>query len=144
MVKLWSLATERFALGDSSLHGPPHWRRVEANALRIAESSGADTTVIRVFAALHDSNRQNEHHDPEHGQRAADWARILHTDHLRDLTREQVDLLCTAMIEHDRGHTSSDPTIGTCWDADRLDLWRVGMTPHRRYMSTDAGRSLCR
>lgn len=99
--------------------------------------------VVRLFAALHDSNRLNEHHDPEHGQRAADWATALRDRHLSDLSDEQFNTLCAAMIEHDRGLTSTDPTIGTCWDADRLDLRRVGMTPHPRYMSTEAGRAAC-
>jgi uncharacterized protein len=43
---------------------------------------------------------------------------------------------------HAEGHTSDDPTIGVCWDADRLDLGRVGMRPRARYMSTAAGRKL--
>jgi uncharacterized protein len=140
---IWSLAEDRFRLGPVSLHGPRHWRRVEENGLCIAESSGADIVVVCLFAALHDSNRQNEHHDPQHGQRAADWATELRTRHLGNLSDEQFQSLCVAMIEHDRGFTSTDPTIGTCWDADRLDLWRVGMTPHPRYMSTEAGRAAC-
>ena len=34
------------------------------------------------------------------------------------------------------GCVHADPTIGTCWDADRLDLWRVGITPHARFLRT--------
>ena len=37
-----------------------------------------------------------------------------------------------------RGDPHADPTIGTCWDADRLDLWRVGITPHVRFLCTAA------
>jgi hypothetical protein len=33
-----------------------------------------------------------------------------------------------------------NPTIGCCWDADRLDLSRVGIEPDTELMSTDAGR----
>jgi hypothetical protein len=33
-----------------------------------------------------------------------------------------------------------DPTLGVCLDADRLTLWRVGMVPLARYLSTAAGR----
>ena len=36
--------------------------------------------------------------------------------------------------------TTDDPTIGTCWDADRLDIGRVGIIPHERFMSTAAGK----
>jgi hypothetical protein len=38
----------------------------------------------------------------------------------------------------------SDPTIGTCRDADRLDLWRVHLQPDERYMSTERGKELAR
>jgi uncharacterized protein len=31
-------------------------------------------------------------------------------------------------------------TIQTCWDADRLDLGRVGITPHPSRLCTEAAR----
>ena len=43
---------------------------------------------------------------------------------------------------HTGGRTSDDPTTGTCWDADRLDIGRVGIIPHQRYMSTEPARRL--
>jgi uncharacterized protein len=137
---LWVLATRRFSLGPHSMHGSAHWQRVELNGLEIARHSGADERVVRLFAVLHDSRRLNESHDPEHGQRAADWARELRGREF-DLPDTEFDLLCDAMIRHDRGETSADPTVGTCWDADRLDLPRVGIRPHASYMSTAYGRS---
>lgn len=45
------------------------------------------------------------------------------------------------MRDHDKGETTTDPTIGCCWDADRLDLGRVGKKPDPAYMSTMLGRS---
>ena len=39
---------------------------------------------------------------------------------------------------HDRTHP--DITIQTCWDADRLDLGRVGITPQPNYLCTDAAK----
>ena len=38
---LWRLATQGFALGEHSAHGPGHWRNVERNGLDLADSSGA-------------------------------------------------------------------------------------------------------
>jgi uncharacterized protein len=64
-------------------------------------------------------------------------ATLLHLD------ADRLDLLCDAMIRHDRGHVSGDPTTGTCWDADRLDLPRVGIRPATRYMSTVEGKRRC-
>ena len=47
----------------------------------------------------------------------------------------------TASNGHTGGGLSKDPTIGTCWDADRLTLRRVGIEPAARYMSTAAGKA---
>ena len=43
-----------------------------------------------------------------------------------------------------RGHTHErthpDVTIQTCWDADRLDLGRVGIYPSPEYLSTEIAK----
>ena len=36
------------------------------------------------------------------------------------------------------GDVSTDATIQTCWDADRLDLGRVGIFPSAKYLSQEA------
>ncbi len=41
-----------------------------------------------------------------------------------------------------REQVTGDPTLLTCWDADRLDLRRVGITPKRKRLATDAARKL--
>ena len=38
------------------------------------------------------------------------------------------------------GRLSKDATIQTCWDADRLDLGRVGERPNPTYLGTKAAR----
>ncbi len=58
-----------------------------------------------------------------------------------ELVPERLRLLCRACSGHANGHTSADPTVGVCWDADRLNLWRVGVAPSRRLLSTAAARS---
>ena len=139
---LWALAAQQFALGGHSLHGPDHWQRVERNALAIAAADSAvDETLVRLFAVLHDSKRQNESHDPEHGARAAVGARLLNGDRFT-LEVERLEILCEACVWHDKGGTSDDPTAGACWDADRLDLPRVGLVVDTRYLSTAAGKRL--
>ena len=57
-----------------------------------------------------------------------------------DLDPARLALLEHAIRHHTAGRISTDRTIGTCWDADRLDLGRVGMAPDERLMSTKAGR----
>jgi hypothetical protein len=53
--------------------------------------------------------------------------------------------LFRACCNHTDGTLSADSTIATCWDADRLDLGRVGIVPDPAFMSTMTGRELaCR
>jgi len=133
------VAQSVYTLDPASYHGPSHWLRVEKFGLYVADRTGADVTVVRLFARLHDCCRANENWDPHHGHRAADFAATLRDD-LLTITDEQFELLAEAMRFHNDGHTSTDPTIGTCWDADRLDLGRVGIEPDTRLMSTHVGR----
>ena len=58
------------------------------------------------------------------------------------LEPDRLELLQYAIRHHTGGRTSDDPTTGTCWDADRLDIGRVGIIPHQRYMSTEPARRL--
>jgi uncharacterized protein len=130
-----------FQCGPNSIHGPKHWQRVEAFGLRIAESSGADLTVVRLFALLHDSCRLNDSYDIDHGPRAAETLdKIVPT--VFALDRDRLELLKQAIRLHTSGQTTQDPTIGTCWDADRLDIGRAGITPSALYMSTAAGKEI--
>ena len=130
-----------FRCGPASIHGPLHWQRVANFGLRIASSSGADLTVVRLFALLHDSCRMNDAVDPDHGPRAAELLdRIVPS--VFALDRDRLDLLRRAIRHHTSGWTSPDPTIGTCWDADRLDIGRAGIIPMAGYMSTAAGKEM--
>jgi uncharacterized protein len=125
---------------DSHIHGELHWRTVGANGLWLAEPlAGADTLVIFLFALLHDSMRENDGHDPKHGPRAALFAGELHAEGLLPVTPAQLELLQHACNEHTNGFISTDPTVGACWDADRLDLPRVWITPDPALLSTERG-----
>jgi len=123
----------------SSLHGLGHWERVCENGLELADvTDGADVEVVLFFALFHDSMRENDGHDPGHGRRGSALAREL----ARALPLEpgQLDQLTAACDGHTDGFASDDPTVGVCWDADRLDLPRVGIQPDPRLLSTVAAR----
>ncbi len=92
---------------------------------------------MQLFAVFHDSRRINETTDFGHGQRGADFAAELRGD-LFDLSDGAFDLLHTACAGHTDGETDGDITIHTCFDADRLDLGRVGIMPEPRRLCTDA------
>ena len=124
----------QFSLGKNSCHYVDHWDRVAAYGAFL----GGDSEVVRYFALLHDSQRWSEGHDPEHGPRAALYA----AEHCGFLQPEQLMKLMLACRDHDRGRTHSDPTIGACWDADRLDLDRVGIHCDPNFMSTAEGKRL--
>lgn len=126
----------------SQIHGERHWRTVGANGLWLAESvPEADTGVVLLFALLHDTMRENDARDPEHGPRAAAFAVALHEEGLLGVSEGQLELLRLACFEHADGTVSSDPTVGVCWDADRLDLPRVGITPRPDLFSTESARN---
>lgn len=139
---VWSFARQHHRLGAHSLHGPDHWERVEAHGQRLVEATAsADLVVVRLFGILHDVERQNESFDPQHGARAAKLVQQLNGD-LFLVSDEQLELLSYSCRWHADGLTSDDPTVGCCWDADRLDLTRVGIHPTRKFMSTPLGQSL--
>ena len=96
--------------------------------------------MVRLFAVYHDAKRENEGYDPEHGFRAAELlAEDIRADKLK-LDAEVFEKLTVALQFHNNGRVSDDVDIGTCWDADRMDLPRVGMDVDAEYMSTALGK----
>ena len=130
---------EEYVLPWDGDHGIAHWARVLENGLRLAEETGANIEVVQLFAILHDSQRVNEAGDPDHGPRAAAFALDLR-GLLFDLPDHEFRLLHRACAGHTHERTHPNVTIQTCWDADRLDLGRVGITPHPSHLCTDAAK----
>jgi len=139
---VWDRVAKDFKCDLNSIHGPKHWRRVEENALKISATNSAVVDVVRLFAAFHDSRRDSDSFDLAHGEHGARYAAELRGN-LFDLSDAHFDLLYYACVWHTHGKLSENPTIGACWDADRLDLRRVGIMPSAELMSTELGRSLC-
>ncbi len=130
-----------YRLNLAGLHGPGHWLRVLANGRALAAATpGADLLVVELFALLHDSRRDNEGRDPQHGERAAAFAVALAGRGALRLEPSRLDRLAAACARHEHGGTSPDPTIGCCWDADRLELSRLGRRPIGELLSTAAAR----
>ena len=127
--------------GDSHLHGEQHWQTVAAFGLILAQQTpGADPIVALLFGILHDCLRVDDGHDPDHGRRAGALAAAMNGG-LFSLDAARLDTLVTALSLHVDGLTSDDPTVGVCWDADRLHLWRIAVTPDPARLSTAAGRA---
>jgi uncharacterized protein len=130
-----------YVLPLDGIHGLDHWARVLENGLRLCSLTGANPEVVSLFAVLHDCRRVNEGWDRDHGLRGAKVAEQLRGTlvHLGD---QEFQILYDACRYHTDGHTSGDVTLQACWDADRLDLARVSITPRPDRLCTDAARSL--
>ena len=135
---LINLITSQFKLNLNGDHGIRHWNRVAEIGVYLAKQTGANIQVVDLFAYLHDAKREDELFDPEHGQRAAGYAKELYDSGVIGITPDQMDQLAIACRDHNNSSaTSQDITIQTCWDADRLDLWRVGIIPDPTHLFTD-------
>lgn len=124
---------------DSEWHGEAHWRCVTATGLALASTTpGVDRPLVFCFGLLHDTRRENEAVDPGHGARAASFADALRKEGVLRLDDTRFALLVEALRLHSDGRVSDDPTVGTCWDADRLHLPRVWIQPDPARFSTAA------
>jgi len=132
---------EQYVLDWHGIHGWDHWMTVHENGLVLARENGVDLRVVELFALLHDSCRLNDGNDPGHGPRAAKFARSLNGE-LFTLQQPALDILCIAIRDHTAGYVHDDPTISVCWDADRLELPRVGIPTHPDYLGTETARKI--
>lgn len=131
---------ERSTGRSSHLHGETHWQLVGWVGAQLArEEPAADRTVVFLFALFHDSMRENDDWDPDHGPRGAALAQDL-WPRFRFASVDAMGTLVHACNEHTSGETTDDATIAVCWDADRLNLWRVGKEPDPRLLSTPEAR----
>lgn len=143
---LYSQIVDDTDMWHSPIHGTKHWMRVRAAALYLAEKTNGDCQVAEYFSILHDCMRENENSDPGHGPRATHYA--AHHRGLIDLTNRQFQLLQRACAGHTfarpNGRAGENATLAACWDADRLDIGRVGVKPDGRYMFSHYAKQLIR
>ena len=137
---------ENQQIWSSPIHGINHWEHVWSNGQEVGWAVDADLEVVEYFAYLHDCQRWSEGTDWFHGPRAAQFAQ--QNRELFDLSGSQFKELISAVAGHTKLQpgckSGENPTIATCWDADRLDLPRVGITPDPQYMASEAGASMAR
>ena len=130
----------QFRLDWNGIHGAGHWARVQHHGVALARSEGADERIPMLFSVIHDSQRRNDDRDPEHGARAADYASWLRERGFFELDDTAFQLLQQACRGHSEGMTQADVSVQVCWDADRLDLGRVGFYPDFRRLCTATAR----
>lgn len=137
--ELLSYLKGQFRIDWYGYHGIAHWSRVRANGLMLAPHTGANVHVLELFSFFHDAGRWNESHDHGHGTRGAQLAKAL-KGRFFEASDDEMDLLVHACRFHSDGLDQGNVTVLSCWDADRLDLARVGVTPDSRYLCTPAAR----
>ena len=137
--RLLSRILEGYALRPDGIHGVAHWARVLENGRRLALLTGAEPEVIELFAVFHDARRVNDQRDDGHGRRGAILASELRGSHF-DIDDRRFALVEYACNAHTSGLTEADVSVQVCWDADRLDLLRVGTMPRPGLLCTDAAR----
>ena len=59
----------------------------------------------------------------------------------KHLTKAQLELLKEACKKDSLGQITHNMTVQTCWDADRLDLGRVGIRPNPKLLGTAVARN---
>ena len=129
---------KNFRLSHNGHHGLEHWLRVLINGRLLAKENGADIQVVEHFALVHDISRINENYDAHHGEQAAKFVNSF--SKWLNLDEHQLYLLTEACKYHSAGRIIPNETIQTCWDADRLDLGRVGIKPKVAYLGTPLAR----
>jgi uncharacterized protein len=136
-----SAVREQYKLNWNGIHGISHWMRVRNNGLRLASKNGADKKIVELFAFLHDSCREDDGYDLEHGERAAAFIDTLQGSVL-NLSDSDLNTLKGACYYHSHETCKGNITMKTCYDADRLDLGRPGVyiQPDPRYLCTDAAK----
>ncbi|CAM0028323.1 hypothetical protein VPHD148_0139 [Vibrio phage D148] len=134
---------EVYAGERTGCHSSRHWFKVAQLGVLLARVSGGDPVVPLLFGFYHDCRRENDGYDPEHGHRAALLAHSHFQKGWLKIEPSQLDLLMFACEHHNKGSVDKeDPTISACWDADRLDLPRVGIQTDPEFLGTDAAKSL--
>ena len=121
-------------------HGPDHWLKVAQNGVMLARKEGVDTLFCELFGLLHDCQRLDDYGDKGHGARAAQYARSI--KHLTPLSSAEFKDLLYALKWHDDRTYTKNIQIGCCWDADRLELPRVGVVTDPRYLNTDTAKRI--
>jgi len=142
--KLFQLICDNYALNLKGIHGIKHWVQVYKNTQFLANAYAIRSDVFMLFALLHDSKREDEYEDRDHGIRAAGSIKDYIQDGVVDLSEEDEARLFYACSNHthaDKNNTLyHDLVVQICLDADKLDIGRVGVIPDESHFLTDVAK----
>ena len=115
---------EQFKVDWWGLHGIIHFHNAYLNGQLLVQQGGVNQRVLEYFSIFHDSCRENDSIDGDHGKRGAALAYTFRDQIL--LNDEDFLLLQTACALHTSSVSHHDITVDCCFSSDRLDLGRVG------------------
>ena len=140
---VWCRVLKDTPVAYYSIHGPEHWARVERNGLYVAQKTEANKTIVQLFAVFHDCMRWNDAVDPGHGRRGAEYAARIKNE-LINISPADFDKFYYACEWHTDKQTTDDITIAACWDADRLDIGRVGYILDPQFMNSKPAQEIAK
>ena len=121
------------------IHGIPHLRRVSFIAGRIANFYGENVESAVVAGFLHDCARTDDGGGKRHAYDSAVLAKRVLAQFYPHLDSARI---CKCIELHTDGKITTDRLLGSVWDADRLDLSRLGYKIIPELLSTDTARRL--
>lgn len=147
----------------SLIHGPAHWSRVRRFGALLAEKEQlpvAARACVEIFALLHDLAREDDGGGNQHAIDGSSYMDEVMPCVFGQLSLDQIETVRVAIRYHSDGMVARQAnekglfdeldwprdlltrTVGCCWDADRLDLPRVGIHPVPELMSTAGWRDV--
>lgn len=118
---------------------------IEPVDIEVAEIPALETSDLEALNTAYQDSRQADEiafaAAWKSGSKGRQMALLLGLIFKDIISEQQLNTLKYACEYHDKGLITDDPTVGCCWDADRLDLMRVQTTPDPKYLSTAYGKT---
>ena len=124
-----------------TVHGIDHWERVAEYGCIIARHEKLNERILVLFGYFHDCKRHSDGRDPDHGPRAAEYVATFSAEEL-GLSEVDHQRLIIACRHHTYECETKDITIKACWDADRLDIGRIGFRTDPKKLFTRTAKSI--
>lgn len=121
----------------TKIHGINHLRQVAYLAGRFAYSINECEETAIIGGYLHDCARENDGNGNSHAHESALLATKIISKFYPEINIERV---YNAIFFHADGLITDDPFIGCIWDADRLNLVRIGIIPKVELLSTEVAK----
>lgn len=124
---------------NTNIHGIQHLRQVAYLSGRLAYLLNLDYKTAILAGYLHDCARNNDSDGNSHAHESAWLAKkIIETN----WSNIDIGKIFNAIYYHADGLNTDDPFIGCIWDADRLNLVRLGIIPKVELLSTEFAKRI--